>query len=60
MYQRLPYLLISSWVVAPASISVVLQTRNTFHAQALPVIGSVWPPGTMCSTPFWVATWEIA
>ena len=44
-YQRLPNRLISSEDTALASMLVVLQTRNTFHLQELPVIGSVWPAG---------------
>ena len=43
----LPNFLTSSGVTASASIVVVLQTRNTFHLQLVPVIGSVWPPGTI-------------
>jgi len=39
---------------------VVLQTRNTFHLQLTPVMPSVWPPGTMCRTPFSFDTWAIA
>jgi hypothetical protein len=39
---------------------VVLQTRNTFHLQLTPVMPSVWPPGTMCSTPFSFETWAMA
>ena len=42
----------SALATAFASICVVLQTRNTFQWQLVPVIASVWPPGTMCSTPF--------
>ena len=39
---------------------VELQTRNTFHEQLVPVIGSVWPPDTMCSTFFSLVTCAIA
>ena len=39
---------------------VVLQMRNTFHLQSVPVIGSVWPPGTMWNTFFSLVTWLIA
>ena len=46
--------------MALASIAVVLQTRKTFHEQLDPVIGSVWPPETMCSTLFSLVTWVIA
>ena len=46
--------------MALASIAVVLQTRKTFHEQLDPVIGSVWPPETMCSTFFSLVTWVIA
>ena len=56
----LPYLLNSTLQTELASIRVVLQTRNTFHLQSLPVIGSVWPPETMCSTFFSAVTWAIA
>ena len=48
----LPKRLTSSGVTALASIVVVLQTRNTFHLQLVPVIGSVWPPGTIWNTFF--------
>src|SRR5450432_646158 len=44
----LPYLLNNTPDTEFASIRVVLQTRNTFHLQSLPVIESVWPPETMC------------
>ena len=43
-----------------ASILVVLQTRNTFHLQSLPVIESVWPPETTCKIFFSAVTWAIA
>ena len=56
----LPNRLTSSAVIAAASIEVVLQMRNTFHLQSVPVIGSVWPPGTMWNTFFSVVTCDIA
>ncbi len=56
----LPYLLNSTLETELASIRVVLQTRNTFHLQSLPVIESVWPPETMCRIFFSAVTWAIA
>src|SRR5665213_2361719 len=55
----LPYLLYSTLDTELASIRVVLQTRNTFHLQSLPVIESVWPPETTCRTFFSAVTWPI-
>jgi len=46
--------------MALASIVVELQTRNTFHEQFAPVIGSVWPPETIWSTFFSLVTCAIA
>ena len=56
----LPYLVNSTFETELASIRVVLQTRNTFHLQSLPVIESVWPPETMCRIFFSAVTWAIA
>ena len=56
----LPNRFTSSGVTALASIEVVLQTRNTFHLQLVPVIGSVWPPGTMWNTFFSDVTCDMA
>ena len=47
-------------VVAAASIEVVLQMRNTFHLQSVPVIGSVWPPGTIWKTLASLVTCDMA
>ena len=46
--------------MALASMAVELQTRNTFHEQLVPVIGSVCPPETMWSTFFSLVTCVIA
>ena len=43
-----------------ASICVVLQTRKTFQWQLLPVMASVWPPGTICRTSFSFETCAMA
>ena len=56
----LPNFFTSSGVIALASMVVVLQIRNTFHLQLVPVIGSVWPPGTMWKTFFSLVTCDIA
>ena len=50
----------SAATTAAASICVVLQTRNTFQWQDLPVMASVWPPGTMCRMFFSAETCAIA
>ena len=39
---------------------VVLQTRNTFQWQSVPVTASVWPPVTMCRMPAWFETSPMA
>ena len=56
----LPNFFTSSGVTAAASIDVVLQMRNTFHLQSVPVSGSVWPPGTIWNTFFWLVTCNMA
>src|SRR5215469_8954718 len=56
----LPKRLTSSGVIALASIVVVLQMRKTFHLQFVPVIGSVWPPGTTWKIFFSLVTCDIA
>jgi hypothetical protein len=56
----LPNFSIKVAAMAWASMVVELQTRNTFHEQFAPVIGSVWPPETMWSTFFSLVTCAIA
>src|SRR5579862_5204746 len=59
-YHFLPPSRMSVGATALASIWVVLQMRNTFQWQLLPVTASVCPPGTTCSTPFSLLTSAIA
>ena len=56
----MPNFSISVGAMALASMVVELQTRNTFHEQFAPVIGSVWPPETIWSTFFSLVTCAIA
>src|SRR6202050_1151981 len=59
-YHFLPYDVSSSLETELVSMRVVLQTRKTFQWHCVPVTLSVWPPGTIWNTPFWLLSFAIA